>query len=51
MLYLVVVERASYAEVARILSCNEATARSRELRALRKLRTTLNLDAEEVNDG
>jgi RNA polymerase sigma-70 factor (ECF subfamily) len=51
VLYLVVVERASYAEVAEILSCNEATARSRKLRALRKLRSTMSFDTEEVNDG
>ena len=51
VLYLVAVERAPYAEVARILGCSEEAARARGSRALRKLRKTMTPEAEEVGDG
>jgi DNA-directed RNA polymerase specialized sigma24 family protein len=39
VLYLVVVERATYREAARVLGCSEEAARTRSSRALKKLRT------------
>jgi DNA-directed RNA polymerase specialized sigma24 family protein len=46
LLYLVVVERASYAEAALVLKCRESTARTRAHRALRQLRATLSEEVE-----
>lgn len=51
VLYLVVVERGSYAEAARILGCSEEAARARGSRALRRLRKAMTAQSEEVGDG
>ena len=49
VLYLVVVERASYAEAAGVLGCSEQAARARGSRALRRLRLTFDADDQETS--
>jgi RNA polymerase sigma-70 factor (ECF subfamily) len=51
VLYLTIVERAPYAEAARVLGCSEEAARARGSRALRKLRKSTALQDEEIGDG
>jgi DNA-directed RNA polymerase specialized sigma24 family protein len=50
VLYMVVVERASYREAASVLGCSEEAARARGSRALKKLRTSV-ARGEEISDG
>lgn len=51
LLYLVTVERRSYAEVASVLGCREDTARTRASRALRRLRVELDDEHREIRDA
>ncbi len=51
LLYLAVVERRPYHDIALLLECTEETARKRLSRALKRLLTEMTAEAEEITDA